>query len=91
MLEVTVARLRSSLAFILEVARAGEPVVIRRHGARIAILTGLDAQDRREASRRALGGPSKLPVVQDTGAVRPVKVRGRMRRSPSEELSQERD
>ena len=91
MIEVTVARLRSRLASILETVRGGEPVIIRRHGTRVAVLTGLGVQARREASRRSLGGPSKLPLVQDTGAVKPVKILGRLKRSPSEELSLERD
>jgi prevent-host-death family protein len=91
MIEVSVARLRSRLAFILETARGGEPVIICRHGTRVAVLTGLGAQARREASRHALGGPTKFPRVQDTGPVRPVKIRGRLNRSPSQELSEERD
>jgi prevent-host-death family protein len=91
MIEVTVARLRSKLASILETARGGEPVVIRRHGARVAVLTGLGAQAKRESSLRAIGGPSKLPRVQDTGRVQPVKIRGRLASSPSQELSVERE
>jgi len=91
MIEISVARLRSRLASILEAARGGEPIVIRRHGARVAVLTGLGARARREASLRAIGGPSKLPRVHDTGPVEPVKVRGRLKRSPSQELSEERD
>ena len=91
MIEVTVARLRSRLASILETARGGEPVVIRRHGARVAVLTGLGARAKRESALRAIGGPSKLPRVQDTGRVLPVKGRGRLTRSPSQELSAERD
>jgi antitoxin (DNA-binding transcriptional repressor) of toxin-antitoxin stability system len=91
MIEVTVARLRSRLASILETARGGEAVIIRRHGVRVAVLTGLGAEARREASRRAIGGPSKLPRVRDTGPVKPVKIRGRLKRSPSEELSEERE
>ena len=91
MIEVTVARLRSRLASILETARGGETVVIRRHGARVAVLTGLGASARREASLRAIGGPSKLPRAHDTGRVVPVRVRDRLKRSPSQELSEERD
>ncbi len=66
-------------------------MIIRRHGARVAVLTGLGARARREASRRAIGGPSTLPRLQDTGPVKPVKIHGRLRRSPSEELSDERE
>ena len=91
MIEVTVARLRSRLASILEAARGGESVIIRRHGARVAVLTGLGDQARREATRSALGGPSKLPLVRDTGPVEPVKIRGSLKDSPSQELSQERN
>lgn len=89
MLEVTIAKLRSRLASILDAARAGEDIVIRRHGARIAILRGLES--RGTDARRAVGGPSKLPRVLDTGPVEPVRVRGRLRRSPARELSEERD
>ncbi|HXG62027.1 MAG TPA: type II toxin-antitoxin system prevent-host-death family antitoxin [Planctomycetota bacterium] len=93
MIEVSVARLRSRLASLLEIARGGEPIVIRRHGARIAVLTGLrpgrDAA--RAASLRAMGGPSKLPRTLDTGPVEPVKLRIRPRRAPSLELSEERE
>lgn len=91
MIEITVARLRSRLAAILETARGGEPVVIRRHGARVAVLMGLGARARREAALRAIGGPSKLPRVHDTGRVEPVKIRGRLQRSPGQELSEERE
>ena len=66
-------------------------MVIRQHGMRVAILTGLGAQARREASLRAIGGPSKLPRVHDTGRVEPVSIRRRLNRSPSQELSEERD
>lgn len=89
MLEVTIARLRSRLASILDAARAGEEIVIRRHGTRVAILTGL--QTHGTASKRALGEPSKLPRVLDTGPVEPVRVRGKLRLSPAQELSEERE
>jgi len=91
MIEVTVARLRSRLASILEVVREGEPVVIRRHGTRVAVLTRVETGPRRQASRRILGGPSKLPSRLDTGPVNPIRIHGRLRRSPSQELSEERD
>ncbi|GEM_PF-5349616 len=91
MLEISSARLRSQLAAVLEAASNGEQVVIRRHGTRVAVLLGLGPKARGAASRQALAGPSKLPRVQDTGPVRPVRIRGRLRRSPSEELCRERD
>lgn len=89
MLEVTVARLRSRLASILEAARAGEEIVIRRHGTRVAVLKGIDA--RGSAARRSLGEPSKLPTRLDTGPVEPVRIRGRLLRSPAQDLVEERD
>lgn len=91
MIEVTIARLRSKLASILEAVRGGERVVIRRHGTRVAVLTGLSPATGEGAARHVLAGPSKLPRMLDTGPVEPVRIRGRLRRSPSQELSQERD
>ena len=91
MLEVSIARLRSRLAAILEAVRAGEPVVIRRHGTRIALLTGWKPAERRASTRQALRGSSKLPRIKDTGPVIPVKLRRRLKRAPSDELSEERE
>jgi prevent-host-death family protein len=91
MIEISVARLRSRLASILEIVRDGESVVIRRHGTRVALLSRMEAGPRREVSRRHLGGPSKLPSRLDTGSVDPIRIHGRLKRSPSQELAEERE
>jgi antitoxin (DNA-binding transcriptional repressor) of toxin-antitoxin stability system len=90
MIEVTIARLRANLASILGVVRAGRPVLIRRNRIRIAVLAGTEAEARR-AARVAAGGASKLPTRTETGPVVPVRIRGKLRRAPSRERSDERE